>query len=776
MPYVFEFWALPHQLPPDGDWKTWVILGGRGAGKTRAGAEWVRSQVEGPRPEDAGQSRRLALVGQTFDQARDVMVFGESGILECSPPDRRPQWEAGKRRLVWPNGAEAKLFSAHDYEGLRGPQFDAAWLDELGCAAIDKGTNEPNKFLDPKSSESALPKYSTGARDDLIQMQYLCAMAEYWGDEANNPVSPVYAGEMVATNRMFVWAWDARPYPYFPGDIETWSDGDNYARGHWLNGRVTARSLAGVIAEICEMSGVSDVDVSRAYGLVRGYSLEGGEDGRAALQPLLLAHGVDAMERDAMVAFRNRDGRAGRIIQDAELAWGEASSLVSRIRQPEAEVSGRVRLTYVEADGDYEVRGTEGIFPDEATVAVARSELSLALTGGEARAVVERWLAEARVARDGVGFALPPSSDVAAGDVVELAGETFRVDRVEEAGVKLIEGQQVERSLYSAEVTEDAIARPRPFVSALPLWAEAMDLPIMRGDESPEAPWVVATSEPWPGAAAVYSSLDGQAWTFQAELSRRAVMGQTLNDLSAATPGLWDRGIGLNVRLVYGALASIDDQALFAGGNVAVIGAPANEREIFQFRDAELIAPDTWTLSMRLRGQRGSEGAMQAVWPAGSTLLVFDAAPYQVEMAPELRGLPIRYRIGPASRPVDHSSYVEIEHAASGLGLRPYAPVRLSSSSDGAGGHELAWIRRTRIDSDSWVLPEVPLGEAFEAYHLRVLSGGVLRREEQVSAPAWTYDAVTRAADGVGFPFEVEVAQVSDLFGPGQYSRIVING
>lgn len=184
LPYLFEFWALDHQLPPDGNWKTWLLLGGRGAGKTRAGSEWVRSQVEGSKPSDEGRSRRVALIGETFDQARDVMVFGESGILACSPDDRRPKWEAGKRRLIWPNGAEARVYSAHDFDGLRGPQFDAAWADEIGCAAVDKGTNEPNKFLDPKSSESSLPKHSTGARDDLIQMQYLRAMSEFWDEAA----------------------------------------------------------------------------------------------------------------------------------------------------------------------------------------------------------------------------------------------------------------------------------------------------------------------------------------------------------------------------------------------------------------------------------------------------------------------------------------------------------------------------------------------------------------------------------------------------------------
>ncbi|GGO25658.1 large terminase [Gemmobacter aquaticus] len=131
LPWLFEFWALPHQLPPDGAWRSWVIMGGRGAGKTRAGAEWVRTQVEGARPGNPGRAGRVALVGETIDQVREVMIFGESGILACSPPDRRPVWEATRKRLVWPNGAVAQVFSAHEPESLRGPQFDAAWVDEL---------------------------------------------------------------------------------------------------------------------------------------------------------------------------------------------------------------------------------------------------------------------------------------------------------------------------------------------------------------------------------------------------------------------------------------------------------------------------------------------------------------------------------------------------------------------------------------------------------------------------------------------------------------------
>lgn len=122
---------MPHQLPPKGDWRAWVVIGGRGAGKTRTGAEWVRGQVEGACPNDAGRRKRVALIGDTLAQARDVMVHGESGIIACSPPDRRPKWVESRKQLVWPNGAIAQVFSAQDPDSLRGPQFDCAWLDEF---------------------------------------------------------------------------------------------------------------------------------------------------------------------------------------------------------------------------------------------------------------------------------------------------------------------------------------------------------------------------------------------------------------------------------------------------------------------------------------------------------------------------------------------------------------------------------------------------------------------------------------------------------------------
>ncbi|HEY4141645.1 MAG TPA: terminase family protein, partial [Pseudolabrys sp.] len=128
--------AHAHQEPPAcgnnaTPWTTWLMLGGRGAGKTRLGAEWVRALASGAKPYAEQRALCIALVGETAHDAREVMIEGPSGILAHCPRGERPQWTSSRRRLEWPNGAVAQVFSADDPEQLRGPQFDAAWCDEL---------------------------------------------------------------------------------------------------------------------------------------------------------------------------------------------------------------------------------------------------------------------------------------------------------------------------------------------------------------------------------------------------------------------------------------------------------------------------------------------------------------------------------------------------------------------------------------------------------------------------------------------------------------------
>lgn len=136
----WEFWARNDQLPPPGDWRIWLFLGGRGAGKTRAGAEWIHGEIL------SGRARRVALVGPTMNDVREVMISGPSGLTQIGHETERPVYEPSRRRVSWPNGAVGFAFSAEEPDRLRGPQFDAAWVDELAAWEQDVATFDMLQF------------------------------------------------------------------------------------------------------------------------------------------------------------------------------------------------------------------------------------------------------------------------------------------------------------------------------------------------------------------------------------------------------------------------------------------------------------------------------------------------------------------------------------------------------------------------------------------------------------------------------------------------------
>lgn len=666
------------------------------------------------------------------------------------------------------------------------PRSKPIWFTEFGCAAINKGTNQPNKFLDPKSSESAIPYFSTGRRDDLIQMQYIRAMAEYWTDPAHNPQSDVYAGQMVDWSRAHVWAWDARPWPWFPANGDLWADGENWTRGHWVTGRAANQPLSAVVAEICALAGLEGVDVRGLHGVVRGYAVASTDSARAALQPLMLAHGIEAVERDGTLVFRLRDGLAMRDLDPGNLVAQQGGALeVSRAAQ--AETAGRVRLTHIDAEGVFETRSVEAVIPDEPTTDVATSELALTLTPSEARVAVRRWLAEARIARDVVRFALPPSVDLGPGDVVRLPTpdgmRSWRIDRVDLSGAREIEAVRVEPGPYVGADDDDEILTPRTHRGAGTVAAVFLDLPLMRGDEVPQAPHLAVQAAPWLGSVAVYQgpvtegTATGAPLGLSLVLDQAAVIGVTESALPRRRAGLWDTGPGLTVRMAAGTeLVSRSRAEVLEGANLLALGT-GTEWELLQFAQADLIDPGLWQVSDLLRGQFGTEPFRADTWPSGALAVLVTPALVQVDLPVSLRGVARRWRIGAADLAVDDPAFVERIETFRGVGLRPYAPVHLTARRAAAGGAlHTAWIRRTRTGGDGWDSYEVPLGEEVERYLVRVTVAGETRRELEVAGPEWDYPPALQAADGVAGPFAVQVAQISGLWGPGPFAQCDVAG
>ncbi len=656
------------------------------------------------------------------------------------------------------------------------PQSKPIWFTEIGCPAIDKGTNQPNVFLDPKSAESHVPYFSNGGRDDFIQVQYLRALFGYWA--TNNPVSDVYGTPMIEMSRAHVWAWDARPWPDFPSRGTVWSDGANFARGHWLSGRVTAAPLDGVVREICARSGVTAVNTDGLYGVVSGALLDRNETARQGLQPLMLAYGFESFERGGEIVFRTLDGRAKAALGADDFAIEGDESPLSLTRNPESETASRVRIGFLEPMNEYQGGAAEAAFPDEISPRVSSSELPLAMSDGQARNVAARWLAEARIARDGVEFALPPSRlALAAGDVVSLDDsgmETrYRIDRVEDFGLRKVSATRVEPGVYAPALAEDRLFDRAVPISAGPVYGEFMDLPLLRGNELPHAPTVAVTATPWPGEMAVLSAPQDAGYALEGLVPRRAIMGALLDDLPRADAGRWSEA-AVRVKVSGGDLQSRSEIEVLNGANLAAVRAGSGDWEVLQFRDAELIAPDEYRLKGLLRGQAGTDGIMQDIWFAGADFVLLDGAQVQLDVPASWRGLPRHYRIGPAKLAYDSPRYGHAIETFEGVGLRPYAPAHLQAA--GSGDLAVSWVRRTRIDGDSWAGLEVPLGEESEAYRLRVVKGGVLLREVTLAVPSFTYTVAMQGVDGAVAPFDLEVAQISTTYGAGPDARITING
>jgi predicted phage terminase large subunit-like protein len=192
--YDWNFWGRPNQLPPSGDWRTWLVLAGRGFGKTRIGSEFVRAKVE------AGEVSRIALVGRTTADVRDTMIEGESGIISVSPPWNRPHYEPSKRKLSWPNGAIATTYSADLPDQMRGPQSDLAWADELASwsypEALDMLLFGLRLGADPKLLVTTTPRPIKMVIDLMNQSTTVVTRGSSYENKAN--LAPAFINEILS--------------------------------------------------------------------------------------------------------------------------------------------------------------------------------------------------------------------------------------------------------------------------------------------------------------------------------------------------------------------------------------------------------------------------------------------------------------------------------------------------------------------------------------------------------------------------------------------------
>ena len=662
------------------------------------------------------------------------------------------------------------------------PQSKPVWFMEIGCPAVDKGANQPNVFVDPKSAETALPYHSNGQRDDFMQRRYLQALIEGF-DLAHpaalpeaNPVSELYGAPMVDPARIYVYAWDARPHPVFPADVKTWGDGDNWHRGHWITGRIANAPVSDLVKQILADSGFASYEASALTGILPGYTIDRLMAPREALQPLELAFFFDAVESGEKIVFRPRGAGAQALdlTLDDLVEDRPNASLLRLTRGQETELPGSAKIIYASAANEYRQAVAEARRLAGASGRVAQADLALVLDAEQAAAIADAWLFESWAARERASFILPPSKlAVEPSDAVRISDDgrsrLLRVTEVGDRGACEIEALSIDPALYALGEGPARAARtapPAPSGQPLGLF---LDLPLLRGDEPEHAGYFAASQIPWPRGVALFRSPAETGFSLQAVAAASAVTGELMDALSPGPVGVFDRATRIRVQLDSGELASAEPIQVLAGANTAAIRNADGEWEVLQYQAATLIAPGSYELSGLLRGQAGSEGAMSTEVPPGSPFVVITEALARVDLLPGEIGLAFNWRFGPADRDLGHPSYVLQQHAFRGVGLRPLSPVHLRGVRNESGDLELSWIRRTRVGGDSWESTEVPLAEGDERYEIDIFDDGMVKRTLLATASTVTYSAAQQAEDFGSLPTVVTVRayQLSSVWGRG---------
>lgn len=617
------------------------------------------------------------------------------------------------------------------------------WFTELGCPAVDKGAGQPNLFPDPKSSEGAIPWYSSGGRDDLAQRALLQAHLDHWNGAAN-------ADGMVSTDRIHLWTWDARPFPAFPLSTEVWSDGPNWRTGHWLNGRLGTVALKDLIAAILTRAGMTDFNVDRVDGMLTGHVISNPVSVRAVLEPLIEAFAIDVREGPEGLVFTSRLSFGAAPLEIEAVADPDEGPLFEEIRGEQGEFANEAVLLSADPMGDYAPASARSRRLEGEAARQRDLPLSVAIEQGLARVTADRWLQDHRLQRRQLRFALPPqAAGIEPGDTLRFAIENaphnrFRITRIEDGEIRRIEavahagaGAAFNTETYADRAGNDANAAFVPEIVFL-------DLPVLTGVEETGWARAGALAIPW-RQMVLSSSVEAEGYTARTTLDAPARIGALAEALPPGQiEGRFDRGAPMLVDLGFGGLSSASRLAVLNGANAVAVRSDAGNWEIIQFENAEEIAPGRWRLDSLLRGQAGTDDAMRAGAASGAAFIVLDGTVRSLGLSLDEAGRAFNWIAeatgGLAGAPAP------VVFAGGERALTPLSPVHLRAERR-AEGVNLSWIRRGRLSADSWTPAEIANDEGFERYRVDILDGATVIRTVETTAPEWLYPAADELAD-----------------------------
>jgi len=591
------------------------------------------------------------------------------------------------------------------------PKSKKIWFTEFGFPSVDGATNQPNIFFDPEAYDGGLPYNSKGVVDVHTQRTAINGTLKKWE-----------ASEMV--ENLFLWTWDARPYPSWPVLDHVWGDGKKWDKGHWVNGKFGLSLLADILCELSLRAGLAldQIDSYRIIDVVDGFIIDDVTQARDIIELLAKFYFFDATETNGQIKFTSCKYVEKHKVNPLDLIYHSNKELLQITRKEEQLLPRKLEIIYSDKNNSYyqNVSRIENHYTSSNHNAILNA--NIVLTANLAKEKAHIMLSNAWNSRHSYKFVVPfKYIFIKPGDVLNLNYQN-EIHQIKVSSLSVISNRCLEIEGFS----EDPNIYKHSYVcehppAKLDTYAEChyishiLDIPAKIGafkDETNVSVAVASTTGKFKPVS-LYR-LNQKKYEHIVDIFQESTIGLAQEALSQASHDMFDYNNSLTVTLISGKLKSVTMDEILSGENVAMIG-----NEIVQFMNAKLISENQYRLSGFLRGRMATESLTDNHMPLEKFILL-DEKITAIEMPLASLGEELRYKLVSDLENLDSSSYESFTWH--GNSFKPLAPIHIEHTYINSTEIKISWVRRSRLAGLLRNNVEVPLTEENERYEIEFLA------------------------------------------------------
>ncbi|XGA08293.1 MAG: glycoside hydrolase TIM-barrel-like domain-containing protein [Wolbachia endosymbiont of Xenopsylla cheopis] len=588
---------------------------------------------------------RQPTFGYTKHDIEKGWISGEGyDYFYLDPKNKNGKTNYTDNRFAWKNIEEwwSKYHINPDGKTTKWqPKMKKMWFTEYGFPSVDGCGNQPNAFIDQSSIDSKYPYYSQGNVDFHAQRTAVDGTLAKW-----------HNSEMV--EKMFLWAWDARPYPYFPDLCKVWADYGNWQTGHWIQGKISLLGIDTVIADMLQRSGIDQFDVSMLRGFLHGYVISYRQPLRSIIQVLQNTYFFDVIQQDRKLLFLHIGREADIFVTTDDIVpdtrySGQNLISIERI----IELKSKVNVMYISRIFDYQTNVRYAKLPNNGGFNTAITvEIPLILEENQAQNIAEVMLYNFQQERNIYNFTLPIKYLwLSPSDIIKITNDkeehVLRITKIKTGSLSLqIEGVSYNSSIYqfSFPAVKGEITNANLPKHLSDTYLKILYLPY---DKDHIKLVVGAVEDNWRGAIIFMSENNGQNYKAIANTNQPSIYGFVINHLDEGQVGALDEENKVEIVLNY---STISDEA-----NLALVGD-----EIIEFHNVELISKNRYRLSKLLRGKFGTEKYMKS-HQKGEGFVLLNESIINMDIKSSMMGKSLFFKAVTYGRSIDDAKALEFK-------------------------------------------------------------------------------------------------------------------